>query len=138
MKDLFETHHINVPEEQIDLMEEVDAKAKELEAKLDEAIAENVQLHSQLKEIAKETAILEATDGLSDLEAERFKQLAEELAYDDEESFAEKLSVVKENFAKTPKAKSIVESVVTDSPVELKEETQIDPRMARYMRSIKG
>jgi hypothetical protein len=138
MKDLFETHHINVPEEQIDLMEEVDARAKELEAKLDEAIAENVQLHSHLKEIAKETAILEATDGLSDLEAERFKQLAEELAYDDEESFVEKLSVVKENFTKTPKAKSIVESVVTDSPVELKEETQIDPRMARYMRSIKG
>jgi hypothetical protein len=138
MKGLFETHNIAVPDEQIDLMEEVDAKAKELEAKLDEATAQNVQLSSQLKEITKQIAIQEATKGLSDLEAERFMQLAEELAYDDEDSFTKKLDLIKENLVKTPKQKAIVESVVTDSPVELTEETQIDPRMQRYLRSIKG
>ena len=138
MKDLFESHYIEVPEEKIDLMEEVDHKAKELEEKLDSVIAENVELHNQLKKIAKEQAIMEAVEGLSDLEAERLKQLAEELAYDDAETFGEKLSVIKENFAKSPKAKPIVESVVTDSPVELNEETQIDPRMKRYVSAIKG
>lgn len=137
MKDLMESHYIDVPEEKFDLMEEVDAKAKTLESKLDEAIAENAALKAQLKEIEKQSAIDEATEGLSELEAERFKLLAEELAYDDAESFAEKLSVVKENFAKAPKQKTIVESVVTDAPVELKEETQIDPKMARYMQAIR-
>lgn len=137
MKDLLESHYIDVPEEKFDLMEAVDAKAKTLEEKLDEATAEIVSLKAELKEIAKEKQIQEACEGLSDLEAERFKQLAEELAYDDEEAFAKKLDVIKENMVKTPKVKPIVESVVTDSPVELKEETQIDPTMARYLKAIR-
>jgi hypothetical protein len=137
MKDLLESHYIDVPEEKFDLMEAVDAKAKTLEEKLDEATAEIVSLKAKLKEIAKEKQIQEACEGLSDLEAERFKQLAEELAYDDEEGFAKKLDVIKENMVKSPKQKTIVESVVTDSPVELKEETQIDPTMARYLKAIR-
>lgn len=137
MKDLLESHYIEAPDEKFDLMEAVDAKAKTLEEKLDEATAEIVSLKAELKEIAKEKQIQEATEGLSDLEAERFKQLAEELAYDDEEAFAKKLDVIKENMVKTPKQKTIVESVVTDSPVELKEETQLDPVMARYTQAIR-
>ena len=137
MKDLLESHYIDAPDEKFDLMEAVDAKAKTLEEKLDEATAEIVSLKAELKEIAKEKQIQEATDGLSDLEAERFKQLAEELAYDDAETFAKKLDVIKENMVKTPKQRTIVESVVTDSPVELNEETHLDPVMARYTQAIR-
>jgi len=137
MKDLLESHYIEAPDEKFDLMEAVDAKAKTLEEKLDEATAEIVGLKAELKQIAKEKQIQEATEGLSDLEAERLKQLAEELAYDDEETFTKKLDVIKENMVKTPKQKTIVESVVTDSPVELKEETQLDPTMARYLKAIR-
>lgn len=137
MKDLLESHYIDVPEEKFDLMESVDAKAKKLEEQVDALTAKNVELQAQLKTIAKETQIAEASAGLSDLEVEKFKALAEELAYDDEESFAKKLALVKESIAKAPKAKAVVESVVTDTPVALTEEVQVDPSMKKYLNAIK-
>lgn len=140
MKDLFETHYIDVPEEKFDLMESVDAKAKTLEEQVDFLTAQNVELQQKFKTVAKEKQIEEACKELTDLEAERFKQLSEELAYDDEESFGKKLELVKENYiSKAKQAKSvIVESIVTDSPVELTEEKQVDATMARYMSAVKA
>jgi hypothetical protein len=139
MKDLFETHYIEVPEEKFDLMESVDAKAKTLEEQVDFLTAQNVELQQKFKLVAKERQIEEAAKELTDLEAERFKQLAEELAYDDEESFGKKLELVKENYiSKSKQVKAVVESVVTDSPVELNEEKQIDASMARYMHAFKA
>jgi hypothetical protein len=137
MKDLFEEHYVNVPEQELDVLESLDAKATELEQQLAESTAKNAEYEAKFKEIAKEKQIQEASKDLSDLESERFKQLAEELAYDDEETFAKKLELVIENFVKAPKAKStVVESVVTDAPVELKEEATIDPIMARYVSAL--
>jgi hypothetical protein len=139
MKDLFETHYIEVPEEKFDLMESVDAKAKTLEEQVDFLTAQNVELQQKFKLVAKERQIEEAANELTDLEAERFKQLAEELAYDDEESFGKKLELVKENYiSKSKQVKTVVESVVTDSPVELNEEKQVDASMARYMNAFKA
>jgi hypothetical protein len=137
MKELFETHYIDVPEEKFDLLESVDSKSKQLENKLDEATAEIISLKNELKQIAKDRQIEEACKGLSDLEAERFVQLAEELVFDNEDSFGTKLDLIKEHMVKSPKQKTLVESVVTDSPVELKEETQMDSRMSRYVRAIR-
>jgi hypothetical protein len=137
MKGLFEEHYINVPEQELDVLESLDAKAAELEKQLEESVAKNAEYEAKLTEIAKQKQIEEASKELSDLEAERFKQLAEELAYDDAETFAKKLELVIENFVKTPKAKTtVVESVVTDAPVELKEEVTIDPVMARYVSAL--
>jgi AcrR family transcriptional regulator len=139
MKDLFETHYIDVPEEKFDLMESVDAKAKTLEEQVDFLTAQNVELQQKFKLVAKERQIEEACKELTDLEAERFKQLAEELAYDDEESFGKKLELVKENYiSKAKPVKTVVDSVVTDSPVGLNEDKQVDASMARYMNAFKA
>lgn len=137
MKDLLESHYIDAPDEKIDLMEELDSRATKLEEKYDAACAEIVKLRSALKNVAKDTQIREACEGLSDLEAAKFMQLAEELAYDDGDSFVKKLSIIKENLVKTHKQKPILDSVVTDSPVELLEEKQLDPTMARYLKAIR-
>lgn len=140
MKTLFEEHYINVPDEQLDIMEEVDSRANALEEQVDALTAQNVQLQQTLKGIEKATQIDEASEGLSDMEAERFKELAEELAYDDEESFGKKLSIIKENYFKTKPAVQVVESVVTDSlPTnQLTEEAPvIDPVMQKYAAALK-
>lgn len=138
MKGLFEEHYINVPEEELDVMEALEQETSELQELLKEANSRNAEYESILVDIAKEKQIQEAAVGLSALETERFKSLAEELAYDDEETFAKKLNLVIENFVKSPKAKlASVDSVVSDSPVaELTENTKVDPSMARYMNAI--
>lgn len=140
MKDLLQSHYIEVPEEKFDLMESVDAKAKGLEEQVDALTAENVALMQKLKEIERKEQIAEACKGLTDLEAERLVQLAEELVYDDAETFGKKLEIVKENYVvKSQKAKAVVaESVVSDAPVTLTEEVKVEPSMARYMTALKA
>ena len=79
-------------------------------------------------EIAKEASV-----GLTDTEVEKFTGLAEELSYEDAETFKTNVQTIRENYF-TTKAQADVESVVTDAPVEsLTEEKKVDPQMAAYL-----
>lgn len=130
MKGLFEEHMINVPEDKIEVLESQAAEIEELESTVDSVLAENVELKQILKGIAKQNQIMEAADGLSEVEMERFVELAEELAYDNEEVFGKKLNVIREQFfSQTDDSKQLVESVAnvtTDEP--LVEEVEMPKR----------
>lgn len=143
MKTLFVEHHINVPEQEMEVLDELQSVNEELEEKLDSILAENVELKKVLKDIEKQHSIMEATEGLSDMDAERFVELAEDLSYDNEESFGKKLAVIRENFfqQKSTSQKQLVESVVTDTPVLIEEETAdkkdpVDPSINAYVSEL--
>jgi hypothetical protein len=77
-----------------------------------------------------------ACEGLTDTEVEKFKGLAEELAYEDVETFTTKVKTIRESYF-TTKAQADVTSVVTDAPVEsLVEEKKVDPTMAKYLQAL--
>lgn len=142
MKGLFEEHMINVPEDKIEVLESQAATIEELESKVDSVLAENVELKQVLKGIVKQNQIMEAAEGLSDVEMERFIQLAEELTYDNEEVFGRKLAVIREQFfVQSDDSKQLVESVaataVTDEPLleevvmpAKKADEEVDPTIA--------
>ena len=142
MKTLFTEHYINVPEQEMEVLDKLQSVNEELEAKIDTVLAENVELKKTLKEIEKQQSIVEAAEGLSDMDVERFVELAEDLSYDNEESFGKKLAVIRENFfqQKSSSQKQLVESVVTDEPVQLEEETvrkdPIDPAISAYVSAL--
>jgi hypothetical protein len=105
-------------ENEIEVLESQQAEIEELESKVDSVLAENVELKQVLKGIAKQNQIMEAADGLSEVEMERFVELAEELTYDNEEVFGKKLNVIREQFfSQTDDSKQLVESVVSDEPL---------------------
>ena len=135
MKGLFEQHYIDVPQEKYDLVGELTEQAEAVEAKLNEQLAANVELTKQINEMKRASAIAESTEGMSDLDVEKFKSLAEELSYDDAEGFKSKLQTIKENYF-GKKATSDVKSVVTDDPVQLTEETNLSPQMAAALRAL--
>lgn len=139
MKGLFEQHYIEVPQEKFDVLGQMQEEVEALKAKLDEQLASNVELNGKLNEMTREASIAEAASDLSDLDAEKFRGLAEELAYDDAETFKTKLDTIKESYFGSKKAPVSVQSVVTDEPVveELTEEKRIDPVMAGYLRALK-
>jgi hypothetical protein len=138
MKSLFEEHYIDVPEEKYDLLGDMEDKVSELEAKLNEQVAANVELSKTIAE-AKRTEIVKAiSEGLTDTEAEKFLSLVEELSYEDAESFENKVKTIRENYF-TNKQSTVVESVVTDSPVEIlteEKKPQVDPSMNAYLSAI--
>jgi hypothetical protein len=138
MKGLFEEHYIDIPEEKYDVLGEMEETISELEEKLNEQVAANVELAKMISEQKRLEIIATATDGLTDTEVEKFNALAEELSYEDAESFEKKVQTIRENYF-TKKAATIVESVVSDTPVEtLTEEKkpQVDSTMTAYLSAL--
>ena len=136
LKTLFQEHYIEVPEERFDVVGDLQEQVDFLEAKLDDSLAQNVQMMKELNEMTRNSVTGEFCSDMTDTEVEKFTALAEELVYEDAENFASKLQIIKENyFGKKPLVH--VESVVTDSPVHLNEETKhVDANVARYLETF--
>ena len=138
LKGLFEEHYIDIPEERLDVLGEMESKIEELEAKLNEQLAANVEMNKTIAEQKRSDIVKTVSEGLTDTEVEKFTGLVEELAYEDAESFETKVKTIRENYF-TTKVTSGVKSVVTDAPVEnLTEEVskKVDPTMSAYLSAL--
>jgi hypothetical protein len=125
MKNLFEEHHVNVSDEQLDVIEEMKSELSALSSRLDEMTEQNVELMQVIKEVERQSQIAEAAEGLSDLDVEKFKILAEELVFEDGESFARKLDVVRENFFSKTESKKLNEGVLDTNTQIITEEVDV-------------
>ncbi len=143
MKSLFESHYIDVPDEKYDLVEATQGEVQTLESKLDEQAEVIINLQRQIKQMNREALIAEACKELADTDAEKFRGLAEELTFSNEEEFGGKLTAILENYfpATTPAKKVLSEEFMTDEPVKeeileaAKVET-VDPLMKQYLKAI--
>lgn len=138
LKGVFEENYIDIPEEKYDVVAEMEETIDELQAKLNEQLEANVEMNKIIAEQARIDIVKEACNGLTDTEVEKFTGLAEELAFEDADTFATKVQTIRENyFTNKVASKIIAESVVTDTPVEvLAEEVVVAPQMKRYMNAL--
>jgi len=137
LKNLFEEHYIDIPEEKFDVLGEMESQIEELEAKLNEQVAANIELSKTLAESNRAEIVKSISEGLTDTETEKFMSLVEELSYEDQSSFETKVKTIRENYFTTKAA--TVQSVVTDAPVEaLTEEVskKLDPAMSAYAAQL--
>jgi hypothetical protein len=136
LKGLFEEHYIDIPEEKFDVLASMEEQVEQLTAKLDETVAANVEMKKSLAEAKRLEIVQEAASGLTDTEVEKFAGLAEELSFEDANSFKSKVQTIRENYFST-KAQADVTSVVTDTPVDvLVEEKKLDPTMNAYLSML--
>ena len=98
LRNLFAENYINVPEESVDLVEELAAKVEELETKLNEEIETNIEYKKALTEAIKEQLTVEVCEGLTATQVEKIKSLAESVDFSTEEEFVEKLETLRENY----------------------------------------
>lgn len=98
LKNLFQEHYFEVPEDRIDVLEDMSAKVDEASAKLDETIAANVALKTELDGIKRDRIVEAACKDLTATDAEKMSKLLEGVEFDNETLFAEKVKVVKENY----------------------------------------
>ena len=136
LKSLFEQTYIDVPEEKFDVLGSMEETVADLQAKLDEQVAINVEMAQVINDATRDAIIDQGAEGLAETDKEKFFGLAEELAFEDAETFEKKIQTIRENYF-TNKTSTIVESVVTDSPVEMIAEgakpAVTDPKMKNYM-----
>ena len=138
LKDLFEEHYIEVPEERFDVLGEMEDKIAALEAKLNEQVEANVELTKTLAEAKRQEIVKTISEGLTDTESEKFMGLVEELSYEDAETYETKVKTIRENYFAGKKTE--VASVVTDAPVEVlteeKKPAAVDPKMSAYLSAL--
>ena len=132
LKSLFEEHYIDVPDEKYDILGSQAEKLDDLEAKLNEQIEKSAELKKANNQLVRESVFAEVASDLADTEAEKFKALAEDVDFTDEDSFRGKLDTLKESYF--PKATTVAESV--DSESENSESYDTTGAMSAYMSAI--
>jgi len=132
LKDLFTESHIQVPEDKVDMVDELADNVEELEAQLNDSTERSIKMAEELEGYKREFIIREASKDLAETQVEKLKGLAENVDFEDEETFAQKVAQLKESyFAKTAKTQ---EEIIEDDGAPVVESTG---SMDSYLKAIK-
>ena len=139
LKTLFTEHYIDLPEEKVDMVDDLFTKVEELETSLDEEINRGVELQKELAQFKKDDALKQATKDLADSDSEKISKLAEGIEFENSEQYIEKLNVLKESYF--PKSDAVTSEITeTDETIEVQsEETpeKLDESMEHYTSAIR-
>ncbi len=136
LKNLFNEHYIEIPEEKVDVTEELAARIAELE---EQAAIREAQLQSVNEDLntgKKEKAIVRACEGLTKVQAEKLKSLAESVEFTTEGDFDNKLAVIRENYFPVNKVISEVKALQETMVEEDKPEVEVHGMMKHYVNAI--
>ena len=139
LKKLFEEHYVEVPEDKFDVVEELAQRLDDMEDKLNEEVASNISALQDIEELQREKIISEASKDLADSEIEKLKELAEDVDYENEGNFVEKVSTLKEAYFKGDKLEAVSDEsnvAFNESEEEDKDNINVDPSMAGYTAAI--
>ena len=132
LKQLFEDHYIDVPDEKYDVLEAQSEKIAELEEKVNSVMEQNIVLSNVKSGLVREQVVSEACEDLTDTEIEKFKSLTEDVDFVDEESFKAKLDTLKESYF----PKTIVEQTFDDEDGGTAQDIDTTGAMNAYMSAI--
>jgi len=135
---LFSEHYIRVPEEKIDLVAEMKAELEEVKAKLNETVDSKLELQAIIDEATREAALEEMSEGLSAIQAEKLRTLAEGIDFIDANTYSKKLSILKENVSgkKVAKTSGFITETIDGDVGEEDNEVSVPAHMQHYMKAI--
>jgi len=136
LRSLFAEHYIDIPEEEVAVVEELSQTVEELESRLNEEIERGVALTAQLNESRKNELVAYVCEGLTNTQAEKLKGLVESVVYTDDDQFIEKISTLRENYFPTAvKSDAVLDRVESADPKMINESTLEGP-MAKYVQAL--
>jgi hypothetical protein len=131
LKDLFTESYIEVPEGKVDMVDDLADQVEELEKTVNESTQKAIDMAVELEGYKRDAIIREATKDLAETQVEKLKKLAENVDFEDEETFTQKVAQLKESyFAKTVNSQE--SEVEEDAPV-----METSDSMASYLNAIK-
>ena len=138
MKSLFEEHYVTIPEEKYDVLNSMVDKLDEMEDKLNEQIERNVALNSRLAESTSDVIFADVAEGLADTQKEKLATLAENVEFESETDYREKLGTLKESYfpSKTSAPKSTSENLSEEVSTDEVASEEVTPRMQAYLDTL--
>ena len=139
MKKLFEDHYVTIPEEKYDVIENMVDKLDEMESKLNEQIDKNVALNKRLAESTADVIFAEVTEGLAQTQKDKLATLVENVDFESENGYREKIETLKESYfptkgSNTQTSKS--ENLTEESEATDYQSKSVSSTMERYLQTI--
>jgi AcrR family transcriptional regulator len=135
MKSLFEDHYVSIPEEKYDVLSTMVEKLDEMEDKLNEQIERNIALNQRLAESVADVIFSEVCEGLALSQKDKLASLAENVEFDSEENYREKLVTLRKSYfpenAGTQRDKS---DTISEETTETKE--SVSGLMETYLSTL--
>ena len=131
LRDLFTESYIDVPESKVDLVDELSEQVTDLEERLNEATETAIEQSKVMENLQRDAIIREHSRDLAETQVEKLKSLAEDLDFEDVDTFASKVLTIKESYF-TKKKVTVAEDSVDESVEE-----DVSDSMARYVSAIK-
>ena len=131
IKGVFEENYIELPEEQLDLYSEALETLDSKESELNEQFEKNIQLNKRLVELEKDIVLMNVTEGLTDTQVDKIRNLSENVEFDNTDDMTKKITLIKDNYFPSETSvesgildESALETSVEDSPV-VQEENKV-------------
>jgi len=126
VKNLLIENNIEVPEGKTDLFENVLTENEELNEMLNEEMDKVSSLKKELSTLKSKSIIITLSEGMTDLEIEKFAKLSESVEWKGDEDYKSKLELIKDTYFKTAKKPALSETDETpfDDKVDLSEDVK--------------
>lgn len=98
LKNLFTEHYIDIPEDKVDIVSEFADKVEKLQENLDKLIGEKKSLSDEINSLKKDLIVGEISEGLSEVQTEKLRSLAEGIDFISEKDYIEKLILTKKKY----------------------------------------
>jgi hypothetical protein len=137
MKGLFEEHYVSIPDDKYDVLESMVDKLDEMEGKLNEQIDRNVALNRRLAESSADGVFAAVSEGLADTQKEKLATLAENVEFESEADYREKLVTLKKSYFPEQKStpstsENLSEEVSTNEVIS----EEVSPMMQAYLQTL--
>ena len=138
MKGLFEDHYVTIPEDRYDVIESMVDKLDEMEEKLNEQIQRNVALNRRLAESVADVIFADVAEGLALSQKDKLASLAENVEFDSEADYREKLVTLRESYfpANTGTQRSATENLSEEVSTDETITESVSPMMAAYLETL--
>lgn len=95
---VFNAHYVEIPEDRVDVVESLNKKVKELNQKLSESAEQIQSMKDEALLHEKAQIVSKLSEGLTDVQSEKFNTLIEDVEFNDAQQFIKRLTTIKESF----------------------------------------
>jgi hypothetical protein len=135
LKQLFEEHYVEIPEEKYDVLENMVGKLDDMETKLNEQIERNIQLNKRLSESVADRIFDEISEGLATTQKEKLASLSESVEFESETEYRGRLETLKESYFPSRVVSSSATTETLSEGVNVATEYHSDS-MNTYLRTL--
>jgi hypothetical protein len=138
MKQLFEDHYVTIPEDKYDVIESMVDNLDEMEEKLNEQIQKNVALNRRLAESVADVIFADISEGLALSQKDKLASLAENVEFDGEQNYREKLVTLRESYFPSRSSSAQIDDseTLSESTDIQNQQPMVSGRMESYLQTL--